>query len=361
VRILYLTDRLSHRGGASNHLLDIVRWMSDKASLTVAAGQTQVDLPEGVTQHRIRGLASSTDDTRGLTRLEALLAEADVIHVQNLMNPTALTAATQTGRAVVTIQDHRMFCPGPGRTLPNETPCSEPMEDALCTSCLPEQDYRERMTQLTRTRAAAVRGAQLVVLSQYMAQELHTAGLPDAAVIPPAVRTSPRPSPAGSGFIMGGRLVHHKAPELAAQAWRQSKVSVPLSVVGLGPLASSLDGTTQMGWLDSDQLRTALASSRALLFPSRWQEPFGILGVEALAMGTPVIAMTSGGMRDWTSHGTIEVQPSDVAGMANAIERLQADPQAAEDLGHAGWTMVKERYSAARLMNRLWSVYEATR
>jgi len=216
------------------------------------------------------------------------------------------------------------------------------------------------MIQLTRTRAAAIRGTQLVVLSQYMAQELRTAGLPGAAVIPPPVRTSERPSPAGSGFIMGGRLVHHKAPERAAQAWRQSKVDVPLRVVGLGPLASSLNGTTPLGWLDSDPLRTALARSRALLFPSRWQEPFGILGIEALAMGTPVIAMTSGGMGDWTSHGTIEVQPADVAGMAQAIERLQADPQAAEDLGHAGWTMVKERYAAPRLMEQLWSVYEGT-
>ena len=47
------------------------------------------------------------------------MAAADVVHVQNVMNPTALTRLVSSGRAVVTVQDHRVFCPGPGRTPPD--------------------------------------------------------------------------------------------------------------------------------------------------------------------------------------------------------------------------------------------------
>jgi len=357
VRILYLTDRLSLRGGAGHHLLDLIRGMADRAQVSVAAGQIQTPLPPGVQGHRIRGLAAQGAEPSGLSGLGKLMDSADVIHVQNLMNPTALHATTATGRAVVTIQDHRLFCPGPGRTLPNGTRCAVQMGDEACTTCLPDPEYRTRILGLTQARAEALGGARLVVLSRYMAQELAAAGLPGAHIIPPAVEAAPAPSPPGTGFLLGGRLVQHKGIDQAAEAWAVAGIEAPLKVAGMGPMAHQLPGAELLGWLDRPALRQALSRARALIFPSRWQEPFGILGVEALAMGTPVVAMVRGGMTDWADHGTLCVDPGDVSGMAAGIQALHADPDKAAVLGREGWASVRERYQEAPLLARLWSVY----
>ena len=100
---MYLTDRLSPRGGAGNHLLDVVAAMAPRARITVAAGHVQAELPADVQTHRLRGLSASVADDAGLSGLDALLDAADVVHVQNVMNPVALKAATSTGCAVVTV------------------------------------------------------------------------------------------------------------------------------------------------------------------------------------------------------------------------------------------------------------------
>jgi glycosyltransferase involved in cell wall biosynthesis len=100
-----------------------------------------------------------------------------------------------------------------------------------------------------------------------------------------------------------------------------------------------------------------MASARGVLFPARWQEPFGIVGVEALAMGTPVIAMTTGGMGDWADAGTIVVPTGDVAAMATAIQDLAADDPGAQRLGAAGAAMVRERFQESALTARMAQIY----
>ena len=93
------------------------------------------------------------------------------------------------------------------------------------------------------------------------------------------------------------------------------------------------------------------------MFPTRWQEPFGILGVEALAEGRPVIAARRGGVGDWSDAGVICVAPGDRLGMVDAIRALHQDEALAARLGEAGRTFVQERLAEARLSARLEAHY----
>ena len=102
-----------------------------------------------------------------------------------------------------------------------------------------------------------------------------------------------------------------------------------------------------------------MAASRAVLFPSRWQEPFGILGLQALSAATPVIVFPSGGTADWSAVGCVPV--TSVAQMAAAIAELTSDAQRAQALGMAGRSAVLERFSPQRLLGELLAVYEAIR
>lgn len=358
MRVLIATDRLSLRGGADQHLLDVITALrAAGVSIDVACGRVDPDVElDGIAVHMVRGLARMVPDTRQLGRLSPLMAAADVVHVQNVMNPTALTRLVSSGRAVVTVQDHRVFCPGPGRTLPDGKVCRQEMAEQVCAQCLPDLDYRARLLALTQARRAALSGAQLVVLSAYMAAELAAVGLPDAAVIPPWL-AAPKAAPqTGDGFLLGGRLVAHKGIERAIAAWRQAGSPQPLRVAGAGPLEETLSGVERLSWLSRSALLGAMAASRALLFPSRWQEPFGILGIQALSAGTPVIVFPSGGTSDWSGVGCIVV--TSVAQMAGAIADLAGDAKRAQALGMAGRASVLERFSQRRLLGELLAVYQ---
>ena len=362
MKLLYVTDRLSHHGGAPRHLLDIIKTMSSRHTVTVAASakDSEVTLPEEVQFVRIPGLRSTGTESGKIEKLHPLMEASDLIHIQNIMNPSTMVA-TNTHRTIVTVQDHRVFCPGPGKTLPSGHACTEQMSASHCSESLPDETYRNRMIDVTQQRLDALRGANVVItLSEYMANELRTLNIANVHVLPPPVETSTSPITEGHGFLIAGRLVQHKGTTLAHKAWLDSGTDHPLRVAGLGSESIHLDGSQALGWLDRATLRRTLRQSRALLFPSRWQEPFGIIGVEALAVGTPVIAMLRGGMFDWADAGVIPIQPGNVQGMSDAISLLTDEPNTAIKLGRAGKTHVASMFKTEDLMNKLDQLYEST-
>jgi len=131
-----------------------------------------------------------------------------------------------------------------------------------------------------------------------------------------------------------GRLVAAKGPLEAIEAWRRSGVPLPLVVAGTGPLREAVEaaGAEVLGWVPHDRLAALLRRARALLMPSRWQEPFGIAGLEALSLGVPVVAWDSGGIREW--HPGPLVPWGDIDGLSVAL-RSAAETRAVMPGGFA--------------------------
>ncbi|MEB3203420.1 MAG: glycosyltransferase [Candidatus Sericytochromatia bacterium] len=130
----------------------------------------------------------------------------------------------------------------------------------------------------------------------------------DAAVVPPPVDVSRfRPAPAdeiGRHMLVVSRLVPYKRVDLAVAAC--SQLGVPLRVIGDGPERRRLEamagpGVTFLGALDDERVAHELARADALLFPGL--EDFGIVPVEAMASGRPVIALGLGGALDSVRPG----------------------------------------------------------
>lgn len=361
MRLLYVTDQLSRRGGAEQHLRDVLRAFAPRHDVTLAYGARRAasEPPDGVRAVRLRGLAAPADDPRDLAALPELLAGADVVHAQNVMNPLALRAIRDSGRAIVTVQDHRVFCPGAGKRTPAGAVCDALMSPETCAPCFDDAAYAAQRIALTAARRAALRGARLVVLSRYMARELARTGLGDAAVIPPWVPLGGRPT-LGGPLLLAGRLVAHKACLDGWRAWQRSGAQRPLLVAGEGRLASELarrlSPAAMLGWLSRPELRRRLHEAFALLMPSAWEEPFGIVGAEALAEGTPVILMASGGTAEWATAGCVTVDRGDVVAMAAAIAALDADPGAALRLGAAG-QQAMQRFAEPPLRGALEALY----
>jgi glycosyltransferase involved in cell wall biosynthesis len=90
------------------------------------------------------------------------------------------------------------------------------------------------------------------------------------------------------------------------------------------------------------------ARARVVVVPSLWPEPFGLVGVEAMARGRPVVGIDRGGIREWLAHGEtgLRVEPT-AATLAAAIQRLLNEPELALCFGRAGREQWRERFSPA--------------
>jgi glycosyltransferase involved in cell wall biosynthesis len=184
-----------------------------------------------------------------------------------------------------------------------------------------------------------------------MKRELVAAGVAaeQVVVVPPFVHDLD-PAAVADGppcVLFVGRLTAAKGVGDAVEAWRLSGLDLPLVVAGTGPLRGELEssGIKVLGWLGRERLAAVYRRARALLMPSRWQEPFGIAGLEALTMGVPVAAWESGGVSEW--HPGPLAAWGDARGLARAL-RQAAGSRAVAPAG----------FDRRSVMRQLVEVYE---
>ena len=128
------------------------------------------------------------------------------------------------------------------------------------------------------------------------------------------------PAAAEAGYLLAGALAPYKRGDLAIEACR--RLGRPLLVLGSGQEGRRLRraagaGVTFRGWTEAGELARTLAAARALLFPG--EEDFGILPVEAMASGCPVVAYGRGGALETVGRGA---DPASLARVAAGGEQL---------------------------------------
>ena len=182
----------------------------------------------------------------------------------------------------------------------------------------------------------------------------------EADVIPPPVDTT-RFTGASAGvapgdyYICAGHLMGYKRTDLAVEAF--NALGLPLVIAGVGPELESLKrrakpNVTFLGWTSDEALAGHVARSRALVFPG--EEDFGIVPVEAMAAGRPVIAYRRGGALDSVVDGVTGLffdaqTPESLAGAVRRFEETRGSFDAARIAEHArgfGEAHFKQRFAA---------------
>ena len=350
MRILHVTDRLSDRGGAHRHLLGVLKALRERGhELLLAAGADDERVEPPCPVRIVPGLEARTRMPANIDRVAAALAP-DLVHVHTVVNPAVLEWAARWP-SVVTVQDHRYFCPARGKWTLDGRRCVEPMARGTCRPCLEDDGYFEEVYAITAERLAALRRLPLIVLSAYMKRELVASGHDPAriAVVPPFVDGLDFDAePDGPACVLlVGRLSAAQGTRDAVAAWRRSRIALPLVAAGTGPLRAEVEnaGVNVLGWLDAGRLSAAYRRARALLMSPRWQEPFGLAGLEALAMGVPVAAWDSGAVAEW--HPGPLADWGDVEGLAAALR---------EAIGRRA--QAPSGFEREPLMDRLVAIYE---
>jgi len=136
----------------------------------------------------------------------------------------------------------------------------------------------------------------------------------------------------GDYLLWIGRMTREKGPHRAIAAARA--VDVPLVLAGViqpgqqaffdREVAPHIDGTRVrfVGEVGGSAKRSLFARARGLLMPIRWDEPFGMVMVEALACGTPVIAFPEGAARELVIDGQTGFLVNNVSEAVQALDRV---------------------------------------
>ena len=184
---------------------------------------------------------------------------------------------------------------------------------------------------------AARQPHHMVAISQTVAERIRRIYGIRAPVIYPPVATRRFHGQAARDegyYVVVGRLEDHKRIDVAIAAARAARV--PLRIVGDGPLRATLAqaapaNVSLLGWLPADRLAAQLAGCRALVFPG--EEDFGIVMVEALSAGKPVIAYDAGGATEIVRPGVngVLVPEQTAAAFTQALRDFAPDRYSAAD------------------------------
>lgn len=194
-------------------------------------------------------------------------------------------------------------------------------------------------TTTSRFYRQHARNAHVVAISH--AQRLSApAGVPIAEVIPNPIDAAAWPfQPAKQDYLLWlGRMHETKGPHRAIAAAREA--GVPLVLAGpVQPGQESFFRKEVAPHVDGDRVRYVgevggskkaklIACARALLMPIMWNEPFGMVMVEALACGTPVISFAEGAATEIVDQGVTGFLVADEQAMAAAVGQLrELDPK----------------------------------
>ena len=299
----------------------------------------------------------------------------DLTVLHKVRDAAAVRAFRESGRTAVFLHDHEYYCPRKSYYRPfTRKNCSRSYREFVCGCCAmlrrpsPDNTFRANFGGFAALWNGIRACGEFIVLSEFMRGALARQGIPaeKTVLIPPSVMLPEVISdPGGTGadgmphILVLGQLIRGKGVDLLLEAMKILKTPCVLDIFGTGNdeaflkrLAAPLGASVVFhGYSpDPDDIYRGV---RAAVLPWRWQEPFGLVGPEALAHGVPLVGFDVGAAREYLVDGEtgLLVPPGDTAALAQAIDRLLNDPAQATAMGRRGRELVSARFTDAALLS----------
>jgi glycosyltransferase involved in cell wall biosynthesis len=378
VKVLNVHNVHAHPGGMEVVFIGLTK-------LLRARGHEVVELSKDNTQ--LKSLFSKLAAfggaiySRSVYREVRDLAERErpaVAHVHNLypqFSTSALDALYDAGVPVILhAGDYKLTCPT----------AQHLRHGAICEKCLGGREWNAALHNcrgnLPMSIAYAARNAWARVSgsvhravsvyacpTQFVADLLVRGGYPAdrVRVLPNFLDLPDAPPTQRLGGAVGylGRISGEKGIDILVEAARQ--VGCDTRIAGDATHAPQLvanlpPNVTLVGKVARDALDDFFAGLRVLVVPSVWYEVFGLVCIEALSRGVPVIASDIGGLPEVIAHEQtgLLVPPGDAVALATALRRLIDDEPFARALGERGRQSVRQRFSADAFYRQLRSLWD---
>jgi glycosyltransferase involved in cell wall biosynthesis len=385
VKILFVNEKAGYFGGVEQNIADSAAGLKARGtSCFLAYGETTDRDPRGyqaifeesrVCRELAPGSVPSAQSFRDL--VERL--RPDVVYLHKISKVSPVLPFSGKVRTVRMVHDHDLCCPRRHKYyLLNSRVCRHPAG----WRCYLDGAFLERGTQSRLPFCYAAIGPKLremrrntrldsiLVGSRFMHQELVANGFSASKihVLPPVVPDEDLPSspvPNDPIVLYVGQLIRGKGVDLLLRSLQRLPCDFQAVIIGTGNAESKLHALCDQlglksrvqfhGWVDHQQLGAFYERARVVAVPSRWPEPFGMIGLEAMRRARPVVAFNVGGIPDWLEDGVTGtlVCEQDVDGFARALQRILSDDALANELGQAARLRAHERFSFDRYVDRL--------
>ncbi len=189
-------------------------------------------------------------------------------------------------------------------------------------------------------------------------------------MVPPIART--QNSEKRNIIVFVGRLTGSKGVPVLMEAWdlhsrASTNGALRLVIAGAGPLETSVAAWAHarsdvdfVGLLSATECRELLETARAAVIPSQWEEPFGMVVVEAMAAGVAPIVSAHGSFPEMVldNHEGALFPPGDAKALASAFHDVETKPERYESYGRNARKAYETRFDPAENIRQLESIYE---
>lgn len=170
-------------------------------------------------------------------------------------------------------------------------------------------------------------------------------------------------NPVGDYVAFLGRISPEKRPDRAIEIAKRAGVKLKIAAKVddadrdywtsvIEPMVRQSPNVEFIGEIGEHDKASFLGNARALLFPIDWPEPFGLVMIEAMACGTPVIAFRNGSVPEIIDHGISGLIVSDIQSAVSAVELVDELPR--RDVRDA----FERRFTVERMAKDYLSIYE---
>ncbi len=315
--------------------------------------------------------------------LERLRPDAVILHsTYYAIGPSALRWLVRHVPTVYVLHDVTPLCPRGTRITRSGARCRE-LQGLRCiaSGCyrvgeqagIGSDGYGLLMRALQMRAARAVRS--WVAPSAYLSDLLVQHGVRRDRVEVVHHFSELRPDrerePVPGRLLFAGRLVPEKGIEVLVAALGLLRTPHwSLHVAGDGPRRAGLANDLAraglgsrvrfLGALSPDALAREYVQASVVVMPSLIPESFGLVGLESMAHGRPVVAFDSGGIAEWLRHGVTGLVAAwgDHASLAAAADALLARPEEAREMGLRGRRIALREFSPERHLERMLAILD---